>query len=129
MKKYLCITSIILGLFADIMLLYGLYNFKSAPIIGLSDFSFMLEELLDWLMSSSPNFFMTFIGAIGFSLSIMDLTNMDLTNMDLTKYKTSNKKFLSIIGLILNFIPAFLFLILLFTIFIPLVLMFIFTII
>lgn len=119
MKKYLCITSIILGLFADIMLLYGLYNFKSAPIIGLSDFSFMLEELLDWLMSSSPNFFMTFIGAIGFSLSIMDLT----------KYKTSNKKFLSIIGLILNFIPAFLFLILLFTIFIPLVLMFIFTII
>ena len=124
MKKYLCITSIILGLFADIMLLYGLYNFKSAPIIGLSDFSFMLEELLDWLMSSSPNFFMTFIGAIGFSLSIMDLTNMDLT-----EYKTSNKKFLSIIGLILNFIPAFLFLILLFTIFIPLVLMFIFTII
>lgn len=119
MKKYLCITSIILGLFANIMLLYGLYNFKSAPIIGLSGISLILEKLLDWLMNSPSNFFMTFIGTIGFSLSIMDLT----------KYKTYNKKFLSIIGLILNFIPAFLFLILLFTIFIPLVLMPIFMII
>lgn len=119
MKKYLCITSIILGLFADIILLYGLYNFKSAPIIGLSGFSLMRKKLLNLIMSSSPNFFMTFIGTIGFSFAIMDLT----------KYKTSNKKFLSIIGLILNFIPAFLFLLLLFTIFIPLVLMPIFMII
>lgn len=104
MKKYLSITSIILGLFSSIILLYGLSSFESIPVVGL------LQELLEWLTSSSYVLFPLLIGTIGFILSVMALT----------KYKTYNKKFLSIIGLILNIVPAFLFSILLLIVFLAL---------
>lgn len=102
MKKYLSITSIILGLFVNVILVYGWYSFKPAPIIGLSGMSLMRAEFFEWLTSSSLNLFLSLISTIGFVLSIMALT----------KYKSYNKKSLSIIGLIFNLVPTFLFLIL-----------------
>lgn len=105
MKKHLSITSIILGLFSNIMLLYELYNFESDQIICISGISLILAELLELLTSSFYNLFLTLMGTIGFVISIKALT----------KYKSYNKKFLSIIGLIFNLVPTFLFSILLWT--------------
>ena len=79
MKKYLSFTSIILGIFANLVFFSSEFNALMVSVLP------MFETLI-------PIFIVEAIGVI-------------LAILVLTKFKEDNNKILSIIGLVLNLIP------------------------